>query len=289
MVVPSPFFLSASALACRVLGAKTDVVKTGDLATAGKCNRVGMTFLSKETIGQAPASTVPKINEQSESKVAAASGKQTPLWWQLRRAYRQPSSPGRGACCNWRRQGALILAGSKPAKKEDPSTEVLLATFRTIMGQALSFCPPNATSSTADRRLAASSVGTSSSDGDEAASASAATSLASRHNNLLLVIVDSTDGDSPIKKRAEYEKSPTVADRIEQEVEEELRRRRKEETKKKGNGTKEAEAETETNTDATGQQWKWMFNIKRGGRYLVGANNNGVLVEDRDEIQNVDR
>ena len=86
--------------------------------------------------------------------------------------------------------------------------------------------------------------------------------------------------------RAEYAKSPTVADRIEQEVEEELRRRREKETKEKGNGTKEVE--TETSTDATGQQWKWMFNIKRGGRYLVGANND-VLAEDRDEIQNVDR
>ena len=156
------------------------------------------------------------------------------------------------------------------------------------MGQALSFCPPNATSSTADHRLAASSVGTISSYDDEAASATAAASLASRHNNLLLVIVDSADDNSPIKKRAEYAKSPTVADRIEQEVEEELRRRREKETKEKGNGTKKAEAETETNTDATGQQWKWMFNIKRGG-HLVGANNNGVLVEDRDEIQNVDR
>ena len=175
---------------------------------------------------------------------------------------------------------------SQLRKKTPHSTEVLLATFRTIMGQALSFCPPNATSSTADRRLAASSVGTRSSDDDEAASASAATSLTSRHENLLLVIVDSSDGDSPIKKRAEYAKSPTVADRIEQEVEEELRRRREEETKEKENGTKKAEVET--NTDAIGQQWKWMFNIKRGG-HLVGANNNGVLVEDRNEIQNVDR
>ena len=158
------------------------------------------------------------------------------------------------------------------------------------MGQALSFCPPNATSSTADRRLAASSVETSRSDDDDAANATAATSLASRHNNLLLVVVGSADGDSPIKKRAEYAKSPTVADRIEQEVEEELRLRREEETKEKGNGTKMAEVET--NTDAIGQQWKWMFNIKRGG-HLVGANNNGVLVEDRvedrDEIQNIDR
>ena len=181
---------------------------------------------------------------------------------------------------------------SQLRKKTPHSTEVLLATFRTIMGQALSFCPPNATSSTADRRLAASSVGTRSSDDDEAASASAATSLTSRHTNLLLVIVDSSDGDSPIKKRAEYAKSPTVADRIEQEVEEELRRRREEETREKGNGTKKGEAKTETSTNATGQQWKWMFNIKRGG-HLVGANNNGVLVEDRvedrDEIQNVDR
>lgn len=49
------------------------------------------------------------------------------------------------------------------------------------------------------------------------------TALASRN---LLVVVD--DEDSPIKNRAEYAMSPTVAERVEQEVEDELRRRRQE-------------------------------------------------------------
>ena len=91
------------------------------------------------------------------------------------------------------------------------------------MGQAISFCPPDA------RRDEA--IGRNSSDNGNADNALVtANTLASRHNNLLLVIADSSEDNSPIKNRAEYAKSPTVADRIELQVEEELRRRREEET-----------------------------------------------------------
>ena len=96
------------------------------------------------------------------------------------------------------------------------------------MGGIVSFCPPRDEADFNDQHERCprsqrhcppthnqSSTTTQNSNTDTTAA------LASRN---LLVIVD--DDDSPIKNRAEYAMSPTVAERVEQEVEDELRRRR---------------------------------------------------------------
>ena len=89
----------------------------------------------------------------------------------------------------------------------------------------------------------------------------------------LLVVVD--DEDSPIKNRAEHAKSPTVAERIEQEVEKELRRRRQyaedEVATKEINTNKAKEKTTDRPTP----------NHKREGIYED--------VEHRDEVQHAER
>ena len=85
------------------------------------------------------------------------------------------------------------------------------------MGGVVSFCPTRETDigDHRHRRSRHCPAGT------HTVNACKIAALASRN---LLVIVD--DEDSPIKNRAEYAMSPTVAERIEQEVEDELRRRR---------------------------------------------------------------
>ena len=91
----------------------------------------------------------------------------------------------------------------------------------------MSFCPTRGETDINDhqhrrgRRCHCPATHNQSSSGTHNANADTKSPLTSRN---LLVIVD--DDDSPIKNRAEYAMSPTVAERIEQEVEDELRRRR---------------------------------------------------------------
>uniref|UniRef100_A0A7S0FUI3 Uncharacterized protein n=1 Tax=Minutocellus polymorphus TaxID=265543 RepID=A0A7S0FUI3_9STRA len=150
------------------------------------------------------------------------------------------------------------------------------------MGQALSFCPPHRSADhrrgTAARRHfpphrpATSSIAPKSGDGNIIDAA------ATRTFRNLLVMVESDD--SPIKNRAEYAKSPTVAERIEQEVEDELRRRRRQ---------GEAEEKNNAETDTGIMQRKRMC-VPDKMREATNAADDVILhvVEERDEIYNAE-
>ena len=132
------------------------------------------------------------------------------------------------------------------------------------MGGVVSFCPPRETDIDDHRHRRSRHCPA----GTHTANAGKIAALASRN---LLVIVD--DEDSPIKNRAEYAKSPTVAERIEQEVEDELRRRRQ--CAEDEMGTKEADISTseQKRTDMTAAKYKREDND----------------IEQRDEVQHTDR
>mmetsp|Transcript_17333 Transcript_17333/g.49641 ORF Transcript_17333/g.49641 Transcript_17333/m.49641 type:complete len:163 (-) Transcript_17333:172-660(-) len=147
------------------------------------------------------------------------------------------------------------------------------------MGQALSFCPPHRS---ADHRRGAARLyfpshrpATSSiaprSDDDNVIDASV-----TRTSRNLLVIVE--NDDSPITNRAEYAKSPTVAERIEQEVEDELRRRRRQ-------GEAEEKNNAEMDTGIIQRKRMCMPDKMREG---TNAADDVILVEERDEIYNAE-
>ena len=142
------------------------------------------------------------------------------------------------------------------------------------MGGIVSFCPLRDAADFNDQHCPRSQRHCSTHGNHSTATHNAsADTIAGPMSRNLLVVVD--DEDSPIKNRAEYAKSPTVAERIEQEVEKELRRRRQ--------YAEDEVATKEINTNKAKEKTidRPTPNHKREGIYED--------VEHRDEVQHTER